>query len=239
MFPQTAAPSGRLAATLPRSRRGRAGHGQSQRPPVSARSMRSSTGARVTAWRRAGSEVEALPRSLHARFSLAASVPAPDLCGSQPCISDLPPLGWLSRMLRGSGLGLAGPKAHPKPRMEKLCPVPGCRVDHVTRPGPQAVNVVVHGAREEPRCPGCRQASRAVHSRYVRRPADLPAASHTVWISLQARRFYCRNTSCPRRTFAERFPKLLTPSARAGSPEPRRRWTPPWAGKLAPSSCRT
>jgi hypothetical protein len=53
------------------------------------------------------------------------------------------------------------------------------------------------------RCPECGDASRAVHSRYHRHLADLPALGHEIRIRLVIRRFYCRNAHCPRRTFAE------------------------------------
>jgi len=44
-----------------------------------------------------------------------------------------------------------------------------------------------------------------VHSRYYRRPADLPSLGRAVRVSLRVRRFYCRNAACSRRTFAERL----------------------------------
>ena len=53
-----------------------------------------------------------------------------------------------------------------------------------------------------------------MHSRYRRKPADLPALGRRVGVSLQVRRFYCRNAKCARRTFAERLPKLVAPHAR-------------------------
>ena len=56
--------------------------------------------------------------------------------------------------------------------------------------------------------------SRAVHSRYRRRPADLPSLGQTVRISLRVRRFYCRNAACARQTFAERVSPLVVPFAR-------------------------
>jgi hypothetical protein len=78
---------GRPAAALPPSWRRRAGRGRSARPPFSALPMLSSPRARVTARRRAGPEVEALPRSLHGRSSLAAPVRALGPRAFQPCTS--------------------------------------------------------------------------------------------------------------------------------------------------------
>ncbi len=47
-----------------------------------------------------------------------------------------------------------------------------------------------------------------MHSRYYRRPADLPASGRAVCLSLKVRRFSCHHPACPRRTFAERLPGL-------------------------------
>jgi transposase len=98
--------------------------------------------------------------------------------------------------------------------MNDLCPVPGCRVDQVTRPSPQTLHVSVHGRHNHGHCPDCSHTSRAVHSRYRRSPADLPSLGRAVRLDLHLRRFYCNNPACHRRTFAERLPALLAPHAR-------------------------
>src|SRR5215218_8024401 len=98
--------------------------------------------------------------------------------------------------------------------MNKLCPMPGCSVERITRDGPGFLHVAAHGTRPGNRCPDCRRASRAVHSRYRRRPTDLPSLGRALRIDLRVRRFYCRNAACARRTFAERLPELLRPHAR-------------------------
>ena len=63
-------------------------------------------------------------------------------------------------------------------------------------------------------CPGCRQASPHVHSRYQRFPDDLPWQGVRVTLKLSVRRFFCRNASCERRIFCERLDHVLTPYAR-------------------------
>jgi transposase len=98
--------------------------------------------------------------------------------------------------------------------MNKLCPMPGCRVEQITREDPGRLSITAKGTRPGGRCPDCGQASRAVHSRYRRRPADLPSLGRAVRVDLRLRRFYCRNAACPRRTFAERLPELIRPHAR-------------------------
>ncbi|MGW5283135.1 ISL3 family transposase [Streptomyces collinus] len=57
-------------------------------------------------------------------------------------------------------------------------------------------------------CPGCRAWSTRVHSSYLRFPADVPSAGRRVVLKLRVRRFRCRNTLCPRRTFVEQIPGL-------------------------------
>ena len=98
--------------------------------------------------------------------------------------------------------------------MNELCPMPGCRVERVTQDGPASLHIAAHGLGKAGCCPACGRASRAVHSRYYRRPADLPSLGRAVRVGLRMRRFYCRNLACPRRTFAERLPALVAPHAR-------------------------
>ncbi len=92
--------------------------------------------------------------------------------------------------------------------------MPGCRVEAITPDGPDLFHVAAHGTRPGGRCPDCGRASRAVHSRYRRHPADLPSLGHRVRVGLRVRRFYCRNAKCARGTFAERLPELVAPHAR-------------------------
>lgn len=59
-------------------------------------------------------------------------------------------------------------------------------------------------------CPDCATVSAAVHSRYERQLADMPAGGQPVRITLQVRRFFCRNNDCARRTFVEQVEGLTT-----------------------------
>ncbi len=93
--------------------------------------------------------------------------------------------------------------------MTLLCHLPGCRLLRVARDGPDALLIAAEVQRDHARCPDCGTVSLSVHSRYQRRPADLPASGRSVRLRLTIRRFYCRHPSCPRRTFAERLPRLL------------------------------
>jgi transposase len=63
-------------------------------------------------------------------------------------------------------------------------------------------------------CPRCAVPSSSVHSRYQRHLTDVPWGSRPVRLWLTARKFVCRNRSCPRRIFAERVPELVAAYAR-------------------------
>src|SRR4028118_664743 len=71
--------------------------------------------------------------------------------------------------------------------------------------------VVVFYVRTSPRqvaCPQCGQRAHRIHSHYERRLADLPWQGIPVCFHLTARKFFCDNTGCPRRIFAERVPSV-------------------------------
>ena len=61
-------------------------------------------------------------------------------------------------------------------------------------------------------CPVCGEASRRVHSRYVRHVRDLPFSGQGVRLRLAIRRFSCERRDCPRRIFAERFEETVLPA---------------------------
>ncbi|MCJ2063738.1 ISL3 family transposase [Methylobacterium sp. J-088] len=93
--------------------------------------------------------------------------------------------------------------------MSLFCDLPGCRMLDVTRLDPGHLCIVAEGRRDHACSPTCRTSKSAVHSRYQRRPADLPANEKIVRLRLTIRRFYCHHSGCRRLTFAERFPHLL------------------------------
>src|SRR3954467_5509424 len=59
--------------------------------------------------------------------------------------------------------------------MNELFLIPGCRIEQVARAGPTTVQISTQGTQSGAACPNCRTLSQAVHSRYRRRPADLPS----------------------------------------------------------------
>lgn len=66
-----------------------------------------------------------------------------------------------------------------------------------------------HSLALEAICPDCAQVSGRVHSDYTRSPRDLPCNGRRVRLVLGVRRFRCSNTSCARKTFAERIPQIV------------------------------
>jgi transposase len=93
-----------------------------------------------------------------------------------------------------------------------IADMPGCRVAW-KRHGATPLVLVVSSKRATARCPACGRRSRAVHSTYVRRPADLPRVGQPVGLEVHVRRFFCHRAACARRTFAEPWP-FLAPHAR-------------------------
>ncbi|MEC3981991.1 ISL3 family transposase [Amycolatopsis sp. H20-H5] len=71
-----------------------------------------------------------------------------------------------------------------------------------------------HPRAVEAACPGCGQRSVRVHSRYERRVADAAVAGRRLVIRLRVRRFFCAETACPAKTFAEQVTGLTQPYRR-------------------------
>ncbi|MET7329490.1 ISL3 family transposase [Nonomuraea sp. NPDC005650] len=76
------------------------------------------------------------------------------------------------------------------------------RIERVHRMG---ATVRVKAATTQPKgeCPACGCESVRVHSRYERFLSDLPVAGQEVLLQARVRRFFCDNTACDKRTFAE------------------------------------
>jgi transposase len=66
--------------------------------------------------------------------------------------------------------------------------------------------IFVHATGRTAQCPLCRRTSDRIHSRYVRKLADLPSYGQASEIRLRVRRFFCSGSDCPRQIFAERLP---------------------------------
>ena len=72
-------------------------------------------------------------------------------------------------------------------------------------------------------CPDCGVVATSVHSCYQRTLHDFPAHGRRVIIQVTARRFRCREDTCPRTTFAERLADTVETRVR-----PSGRCAPTW-----------
>jgi transposase len=102
---------------------------------------------------------------------------------------------------------------HQALRPSALVPL-GFVVERATHDGAITV-ITVRRATRTGLCPGCGTISERIHSRYLRRVADLPLAGRPVRLVVVARRFRCEVNLCDRRIFTERFEDgVLAPWAR-------------------------
>ena len=74
-------------------------------------------------------------------------------------------------------------------------------LDQMMAEGRSGLVMVFRPAGEWSVCPGCRQASRRIHSRYRRRLNDLPWEGIPVRIEHRVRRFFCETENCGRHIF--------------------------------------
>jgi DNA-directed RNA polymerase subunit N (RpoN/RPB10) len=72
----------------------------------------------------------------------------------------------------------------------------GCAIERVIRTNGSLV-VIAHARRVDGRCLACGTSISAVHSRYDRRPADLPSLGQPVTLRMLIRRFYCHHPGAP------------------------------------------
>ena len=66
--------------------------------------------------------------------------------------------------------------------MTDFFPMPRCHVEQIMPASPDFLHIAARGIRPGSRRPQCGRASRAVHSRYRRKAADLPSLGREVCI---------------------------------------------------------
>jgi len=76
-------------------------------------------------------------------------------------------------------------------------------IDHEIKGDTIYIQVV--SCRKKAVCPYCGQSSDKVHSKYIRTFQDLPIQGKKVVLVLLNRKFFCNNSECGYKTFAERF----------------------------------
>lgn len=82
------------------------------------------------------------------------------------------------------------------------------------RSAADSITIVVKTVLPHSSCPLCGSDSKHVHSRYMRRIADLPWQGVSVKLEMHTRRFRCNDDLCPRRIFCERLPQVVATYAR-------------------------
>lgn len=87
------------------------------------------------------------------------------------------------------------------------------RLDEIVIEG-QDVTITTTSCQTTPCCPSCGVAATREHSRYTRRPGDLPCVGRQMRLQLNVRRFFCDNPTCQQRTFVERLPGVVRSFAR-------------------------
>ena len=94
----------------------------------------------------------------------------------------------------------------------------GVVIDEVTADG-GVLRIRARPSEATAVCPDCARVSAAVHSRYERQIADMPAGGQPVRIMLRVRRFFCRNSNshCRRQTFAEQVERVASRRRRRSS----------------------
>ena len=67
--------------------------------------------------------------------------------------------------------------------------------------------IIIHveSTSKKAACPYCGIVSRRAHSRYVRKLQDLPIQGKKVKLYLKNKKYFCVNTVCSYKTFAEQF----------------------------------
>jgi transposase len=80
--------------------------------------------------------------------------------------------------------------------------------------GRSSLTLVVRTTQPNAIYPRCHQPSAQIHSRYLRRVADLPWQGVAVQLQLSTRHFRCQNSLCPQRIFCERLPSVVAHYAR-------------------------
>ena len=97
---------------------------------------------------------------------------------------------------------------------QPICPDP--RLWHLSLISlhPDQIRLHLESVRSAVPCPDCGVLSARVHSRYQRKPQDLPWSAWPVQLVVHARTFFCDNQGCSGRIFTERFPGVLESYAR-------------------------
>lgn len=76
------------------------------------------------------------------------------------------------------------------------------------------LTITLVSTQVSPCCPRCGRVAKRVHSSYTRQVADLPCGGQSLCFLIQVRRYFCEESTCPRKIFAERLTLFVDPFAR-------------------------
>jgi transposase len=76
------------------------------------------------------------------------------------------------------------------------------------------LTVTIVSTQLSPCCPLCGKTATRMHSCYTRHAADLPCGGQSVRLLIQARKYFCEETTCARKIFVERLTPFIDPRAR-------------------------
>jgi transposase len=90
--------------------------------------------------------------------------------------------------------------------MEGIIVLPDERLKYIThRSDARTIKIKIASTRQEAICPYCKMESKKVHSRYVRKLQDLPIQGKKVYLLLSTKKYFCNNSDCNYKTFAEGY----------------------------------
>ena len=91
--------------------------------------------------------------------------------------------------------------------------IPGFAITELLWAPPDGFEIHAQSLSTQSVCPYCQTLSTKKHSRYLRRPKNLPCWEFSVRLNLCVNRYFCENAGCSYATFAERIPHVVFPHA--------------------------
>jgi len=79
-------------------------------------------------------------------------------------------------------------------------------------PGKVILNVSCTQVKNK--CPDCNLCSTRLHCYYFRKVKDLPVLGYGIILNLRVGKYYCKNSKCSRKVFAQRFTEHFLPFKR-------------------------
>ena len=75
------------------------------------------------------------------------------------------------------------------------------------------IRVYIRSTAKSAKCPCCGKKGFRKHSKYFRKPQDIPWGEVRVRLVIEVRKFFCDNPRCKQKIFSERFLEIISPYA--------------------------